>query len=147
MTTKKKDYKTFENAAQTPIEPPSHCQISSDDELEVWYDLVSSRGRDYWPAKDLMLLARVAQLECRIRKFDAKMMAEGIVIENCRGTSIENPLFRCLDTMRREQLSIIRALGLTSAKDTTEAKVAGKNEKEIGDGIKKNTVSLLAMPE
>jgi hypothetical protein len=63
---------------------------------------------------DLILLGKVVRIEVDYRRHLNQLEQEGVVIQNNRGTPVENPLGRVVDTLLRQQLAIIRSMSLTA---------------------------------
>ena len=95
-----------------------------------------------------MLLAEVVKLESDIRKHQKTLDEMGAIIENQRGTPIENPMFRVVDTLQRQQLSIIRSMSLNQTyrdpRDINEGGFVNKKVKQTIDEM--GLDNLIAMP-
>jgi len=101
------DVKSFAQAGDTVQLPAG---ITLDDEVEriVWSQMTATRSKDSWREFDLVLLSKIVKIEARLRKYQLQLDIEGAVIFNDRGTPIENPLFRIIDTLTRQQMAVIR---------------------------------------
>ena len=112
--------------AQNTVEIPATVQLTPE-EAAFWPIFASARTRADWRPMDLVLLGTVCQLEVSMRK-DRKLLAEtGSVIRNPNGNRIPNPLIQIIQTKQNQQLSILRALGMTSKPDSRV--VAGRAER------------------
>jgi hypothetical protein len=98
------------------VEIPAGIELNAD-ERALWPQFASARMRGDWREFDLLLLAKIVQLEVEIRATRAGIKAQGATIENRRGTPIDNPLYRVLDLLQRQQLALIRCLSLTKNGD------------------------------
>lgn len=137
----------FQNA-HTQIDLPEGVTLNGDDELIIWRQMTALRTKDAWRDFDLILLAKIVKLEAEIRKIQETIRVEGHLILNARGTPIENPLFRVVDTLQRQQLAIIRSMSLNQTEsDPRTLNAQGMKQqdalKTMGEfGID----SLIAMP-
>lgn len=88
--------------------------VTLDDEQEkiIWDQFTKTRAPDAWREFDLVLLSKIVKIEAKIRKHQKELDAMGAIIENQRGTPIENPLFRVIDTLTRQQMAVIRSMSL-----------------------------------
>lgn len=94
------------------INVPLGVTLDSDEEKIIWGQFTRTRAADAWRDFDLVLLSKVVKLESRIRKHQKELDQTGAIIENQRGTPIENPLFRVIDTLTRQQMTVIRSMSL-----------------------------------
>ena len=137
----------FSKAAAV-VSPPPGVELRSDEERVIWDQFTRARAKDDWRDMDLILLGKVVRLEAEIRKLQVMLDAEGYRVENSRGTVVENALVRVLDTLLRQQLSVIRSMSLnTMASDprtvASQAKSESRARKVLEDG---GIESLLAEP-
>lgn len=139
--------KVFQTA-ENDIQLPEGVELRSDEELVIWKQFTRARVKDAWRDFDLVLLAKSVRIEADIRKYQEMLDQAGAIIENQRGTPIENPLFRVIDTLQRQQLAIIRSMSLNqTGKDPRTLNDNAKAEKEALETIKRvGAQSLLAMP-
>lgn len=139
--------KVFQTA-ENDIQLPEGVELRSDEELVIWKQFTRARAKDAWRDFDLVLLAKSVRIESDIRKYQEMLDQSGAIIENQRGTPIENPLFRVIDTLQRQQLAIIRSMSLNqTGKDPRTLNDNAKAEKEALDTIKRvGAQSLLATP-
>jgi hypothetical protein len=63
-----------------------------------------------------VLVAKIVKIEARIRLHQKELDSMGAIIKNDRGTPIENPLFRIIDTLTRQQMAVIRSISLNQTK-------------------------------
>lgn len=139
--------KVFQTA-ENDIQLPEGVELRSDEELVIWKQFTRARAKEAWRDFDLVLLAKSVRIESDIRKYQEMLDQSGAIIENQRGTPIENPLFRVIDTLQRQQLAIIRSMSLNqTGKDPRTLNDNAKAEKEALDTIKRvGAQSLLATP-
>lgn len=135
-------------SAEKEIQLPEGVEFRSDEEIVIWKQFTRARAKDAWRDFDLVLLSKSVKIEADIRKYQEMLDQAGAIIENQRGTPIENPLFRVIDTLQRQQLAIIRSMSLNqTGKDPRTLNDNAKAEKEALDTIKRvGAQSLLAMP-
>lgn len=139
----------YRSAGEQLIPPPEAGGLT-DDELRV-FDLVGkSRATLDWSQNDLLLLAQYSQLTVHLQEAHATLRSEGDVTFNQRGTPVANPMFAVCDSLLRQQLSLVRILGiaggLSGADKETYANRAGK-QSEAEKNKKSNKISLLAQPD
>lgn len=122
--------------------------MRSDEERVIWGQFTRARAKDDWRDMDLILLGKVVRLEAEIRKLQAELDVEGYRVENGRGTVVENALVRVLDTLLRQQLSVIRSMSLnTTPSDPRTVASQAKSESRARKVIEQDGVeSLLASP-
>lgn len=136
-------------AAEKDILPPEGVMLDSEAEKTVWKQFVSLRAASDWRPFDLTMLAKVVRLEVRIRDAQAMLDKTGLVIQNKRGTPVANPLTTAIDTLQRQQMTVIRGMGLFSTgSDQRTIAEAGKSEaaqKEIKEAD--DVISLFGSPK
>ena len=127
---------------ESPL-PPKGYKLK-DDEIEVWGEMISVR--EEWRNFDLILLVKIVRLEVKIRDWWSTLDKTGPMIRNPRGTLVENPILRSIDTLQRQQLSIITKMQLMTVADprTLNKEVQANNLNEIQQG---NVLRLLARPD
>lgn len=123
--------------------PPSGYKLS-DEETEVWGEMVSVR--EEWRNFDLILLVKIVRLEVKIKQWWTTLDKTGPMIRNPRGTLIENPILRSIDTLQRQQLSIITKMQLMTVADprTLNKEAQHQDLNTIKEG---NVLRLLARPD
>lgn len=94
------------------VNAPLGVTLDDNEEKIIWEQFTKTRAPDAWRDFDLVLLSKVVKLESRIRKHQKELDNTGAIIENQRGTPIENPLFRVIDTLTRQQMTVIRSMSL-----------------------------------
>lgn len=109
------DLNAFVQASQT-VALPKGITLDNEQEEIIWEQFTATRSPDSWRDFDLVLLAKTVKIEARIRKHQKELDAMGSIIENQRGTPIENPLFRIIDTLTRQQMAVIRSMSLNQTK-------------------------------
>ena len=101
-------------------------------QLAVFDGIVASRERETWSDHDLRQAAKLAKLEVQFETEWDRLLEEGVVITNERGTEIENPRNRVCMTMQNTIKSLGSALGLTaSQRGIAAGKQQKRNEQEI----------------
>ena len=105
-------------AQQKQISAPEGCDLDKPEEKILWRQFTSARAADHWRDFDLLMLWKMVKLEVQIRKHNLMLEKTGPLLENKRGTLVENPLLRVVDTLQRQQLAIIRSLSLGVSSDT-----------------------------
>lgn len=123
------DLNTFAQAGQV-VAPPRGITLDTEDEKIIWEQFTQTRSPDSWRDFDLVLLAKTVKIEARIRKHQKELDAMGSMIENQRGTPIENPLFRIIDTLTRQQMAVIRSMSLNQTK--SDPRVLNATGKKVG---------------
>ena len=99
---------------------PQGVELRSEDEMVIWGQSTRARAREDWRDMDLLLLAKVVRMEADIRQHQAAVEAQGVIIENQRGTPIPNPLLAIIDTVERRQLAVIRSISLNQQASSIE---------------------------
>ena len=99
---------------------PQGVELRSEDEMVIWDQFTRARAREDWRDMDLLLLAKVVRMEADIRQHQAAVEAQGVIIENQRGTPIPNPLLAIIDTVERRQLAVIRSMSLNQQASAIE---------------------------
>lgn len=121
MTRKKRsdsisdDVKSFSMASST-VPLPKGITLDDEQEKIIWEQFTATRSPESWRDFDLVLLAKTVKIEARIRKHQKELDSMGAIIENQRGTPIENPLFRIIDTLTRQQMAVIRSMSLNQTR-------------------------------
>jgi hypothetical protein len=129
------DLNAFAQINQT-VAVPRGITLDTDDERIIWEQFTSTRSPDSWRDFDLVLLAKTVKIEARIRKHQKELDAMGSIIENQRGTPIENPLFRIIDTLTRQQMAVIRSMSLNQTKsDPRVLNATGKKISAAKDAV------------
>lgn len=109
------DLNAFSQALET-VALPRGITLDNEQEQIIWEQFTATRSPESWRDFDLVLLAKIVKIEARIRKHQKELDAMGSIIENQRGTPIENPLFRIIDTLTRQQMAVIRSMSLNQTK-------------------------------
>ena len=90
----------------------------------LWPIYSRARARDNWREFDLILLAKICNLEADIRQHQMMLDKTGAIISSRKGTPIENPLLRVIDMLTRQQMSIIRSLSMSTPSGDPRANMA-----------------------
>jgi hypothetical protein len=125
---------------------PDGISFTTDEELMIWKQFSSVRSKDAWRDFDLVLLSKVVKMEVDLRKHQKTLDATGPIIQNKRGTFVENPLLRVIDTLQRQQLAIIRSMSLNSVgQDPRTLNNTGRfGQGDVIDADTSDLMSLLA---
>lgn len=135
-------------SASTDVELPEGITLRNDEERVIWGQFSRARAVDSWRAFDLVLIAKLVRIEYDIRMFQRQLEEQGPIVTSPRGTPIENPIYRIIDMLLRQQLAIIRSMSLgqtlkdprTLNKQAVDDAQAVKTIKDMG------AASLLASP-
>lgn len=135
--------------AQVVMPVPDGVKFNTDEEMVLWRQFTAARAPDMWREFDLLLIAKMVFLEAKIRKHNDMIDRTGPLIENKRGTMIENPLLRVVDTLERRQLAIVRTMSLgvssNTAADMNRSGRMASDAEDIAKLKKGDVVSLLAI--
>jgi len=123
--------------------PPGGISLSLDEQV-VWEQMVKVRAE--WREMDLILLAKVVKLEVKIRAWWEMAEVDGPIVTNKRGTQIENPLLRSINTLQHQQLSIITKMSIMQVADARAVNSTAKRINAAEKIKKQSAVSLLASP-
>jgi hypothetical protein len=134
--------------AGVSIPVPNGIELDSEDEKILWGQFTKTRAAADWRDFDLVLLAKIVKLEANMRRHQAMIDKSGPLITNKRGTLVENPLLRVVDTLQRQQLALIRSMSLNQTEsDPRTLNAAGKRQQETAQMIQDVGLdSLIAMP-
>ena len=114
----------------------------------IWHQFTRARARSDWRDMDLILLAKIVEMEADIRAAQIELDAMGMMVENKRGTPIPNPLLSVFDTLERRQLAVIRSMSLNqTASDPPKINGSAKVEGEAKAALRDVGVEgLIAQP-
>ena len=137
----------FKNAGKS-VPLPDGIELRNDEERIIWDQFSRARAKDSWRDFDLVLLAKIVKIEYDIRQFQKRLEDEGPIVENKRGTPIENPIFRIIDALLRQQLAVIRSMSLNQTfKDPRTLNRQAKSEEDTTKLLQESGIeSLLATP-
>jgi hypothetical protein len=134
--------------ASEVVAVPRGFEFGSEEEATLWATYTAARSRVDWLPHDLIMVAKLVQTEMDIREARRALKIEGMVIENGRGTMVENAWLRVYDTLARQQLAIIRSLSMNST--SSEKAIIQRSAKEDQKAVKtleeQGVESLLAQP-
>jgi hypothetical protein len=138
--------KSFRTLTKIPL--PEGIELDSDEERVLWDQFTKTRAASDWRDFDLVLLAKIVKLEANMRRHQETIKKSGPLISNKRGTLVENPLLRVVDTLQRQQLALIRSMSLNQTEsDPRTLNAAGKRQQETVNMIQDAGLdSLIAMP-
>lgn len=135
--------------AKVVIEPPEGIVLDGNAEKTVWDQFVATRATSDWRPFDLVMLAKVVKLEVQLRDAQAMLKKTGLVISNKRGTPVANPLVVVTDTLTRQQMTIIRGMGiLATGIDSRTIAKQGQDQAGAKKLIEEDeTLQLFATPK
>lgn len=139
---------TFFADAGAEILPPAGVELETDAERTIWRQFAKARARRDWRDLDLILLAKAVKLEAEIRDYRAELKKSGPLVMNQRGTLVENPILRVIDTAQRQQLAVIRSISLTQLPaDARTLNDSARGEEDARRTLEEQGAeSLLAQP-
>jgi hypothetical protein len=134
--------------AMDKVAVPEGVQLRSDEEHTIWEQFTRARSKEDWRDLDLILLAKVVRMEADIREQQRVLDADGMTVENKRGTMVVNPLVAVIDTLERRQLAVIRSMSLNQQhSDPRTINAAAKTGTKARNVVKEVGVEgLIAMP-
>ena len=132
--------------ASVPI--PEGVSLKSEEEVIIWEQLTRARSREDWRDVDLLVVAKIVKTEADMRKHQETLDKSGVLIKNNKNALVANPLIAVIDTLQRQQLSLIRSISLNQqASDPRTLNGRASDNNANRDFIKKQGVEgLLAMP-
>ena len=127
---------------------PEGVSLSTKAEVILWEQLTRVRSVEDWRDVDLLIVAKIVKTEVDIRKHQKVLDKEGALVVNNRNVSVAHPLVAIIDTLQRQQLSLIRSISLNQqASDPRTLNGRASDNNANRDFIKKQGVEgLLAMP-
>lgn len=128
------------------IAPPEIAGALSDHELELYNAITRTKANMDWTEFHLTVAVQLARVMANIHEAEQDLKREGSVIFNQRGTPVANPLFSVYDTLTRQQMALMRTLGLTSVVGTEQKGQVAERAAKANNG-KKSNLTLLASPE
>ena len=102
----------FVGAINYHIPLPAGVELRSEAELKIWHQFTRARARPDGRDMDLILLGKIVKIEVDIHAGQIELNAIRMMIENKRGTPIQDPFLSVIDTLERRQLAIIRSMSL-----------------------------------
>ena len=99
-------------AVNDSVQIPAGVVLRSEEEKLIWDQFTRIRNVNDWRDFDLLLIAKAVRLEADIRKHQLTLDATGVILTTERGTPVANPLVTIIDSLQRQQLSIITKLSL-----------------------------------
>lgn len=106
-------------ANDVPI-PPFVCLKA--EAAKLWPVYTRARMADDWRDFDLLLLAKLCNLEVDIRRNQAVLDHSKTLIPGPKGMPMEHPLIRVIDLLTRQQLSIMRVLSMSIPTNAPQTK-------------------------
>ena len=126
--------------------PPRGIEFPSETHALIYQQFAAAREISSWREFDLIILNKMAGLEVLIREGWDAIAKSSMVIENKRGTPIENPMLRVIDTLTRQQLAMVRSisLGVTASKPS-DLNAGGKTVGDMKSEDDLKTAELLTL--
>jgi hypothetical protein len=100
--------------------PPAFVRLSAE-AMEFWPGIIHARAREEWRAVDLVVAAQLASCQALIEQESQQLEAEGMIVKNDRGTQIENPRNKVVQTLATREMALMRTL-LMGGKDGGDAR-------------------------
>jgi hypothetical protein len=133
--------------AAAPVVPiPDNVDIKLE-AAELWPTFAGARAPADWAPHDLILLAKICNLEADIRKQQAVLDQTGYVVETKKGVPVSNPLNFIISELQRRQLSIMRMLSIGSPLTDNRGRANdARRKRDIGNVFDEDEGGLLADP-
>jgi len=130
--------KTFQDVLSGDVMPPDHLinEMRSQD-WDYWYAITRARAKSTWNTIDLTRAVSLAKTQADITMLQKELDTEGYTTENARGTIVDNPKARILETLTRREITMARSLHVHA-----EATV-GRAEKAPAALEKQNTAAAI----
>ena len=97
-------------------------------EREVYDDVLKSREASSWSKYDLREACNLAKAQILLEDTRSQLAAEGVVLENQRGTPVANPRFTAMNQIVTQLHSYARLLGLSaSQRGLTDGEAKARN--------------------
>lgn len=97
------------NATKPPLEPPAHVDFRECDR-PFWAGIISARARDEWTDADLVLAVQLARCQADIEKAQETERAEGMTMQNQRGTLVMHPIVSAHEMLVRREVRLMTTL-------------------------------------
>jgi hypothetical protein len=128
------------------IDVPDGVSLQSEQAQLIWAQFTQSRLVEDWTLADLVQLGKVVQMESDMRDLWAEYHDHEIM-EDGELNPIRDKLMKHIDPIQKQQLSIIRSMGLnTPSTDPRTMAKAVENVRNHQATAEKNKDSLLAQP-
>jgi hypothetical protein len=101
--------KAMLNASLPELEVPAHCTLS-EAAVKFWGGITRARAREEWREVDLVVAAQLAECQAMIESESALLRVEGTLATNDRGTVVENPRNRVIQTLAAREMALMRTL-------------------------------------
>lgn len=131
--------------AQATIVPPEHSPLRECDQ-PFWADITCARAKDTWSKLDLVMAVNLARTLADLEKAQLQLDADGFIIENARGTMVENPMFRVLETLKRAAATLSKHLQVHShatngpSRNLKPGSVAQREAGAVMDGVEDDLI-------
>jgi hypothetical protein len=133
------------NVALGDLMPPAHVQISAD-AMDDYRAIVRARARNEWSEYDLIVAAQMAGCIAKQREYEARIILDGEVIENAKGTMVANPMVGMLERLAGRQLAYTRILQMGGRVPGTEgdkrkkqnARANERTARELADQVQED---------
>ena len=115
---------------------PDGVILRDESEMVIWEQFTRTRTRDGWRDFDLLVVAKAVRLESDIRRYQEQLDGIGAVITNDRGTPVVNPVLTVIDSLQRQQLSLIRSISMNQqAQDPRTLNAGGKEQGRLRKAV------------
>lgn len=101
--------KAMVNAALPDLAVPAHVTLS-EAALPFWGGITRARAREEWREVDLVVAAQLAECQALIEQESALLRVEGTLMDNGRGTPVENPRNRVIQNLAQREMALMRTL-------------------------------------
>ena len=130
------------------VDVPDGVYFSTKAEETLWGQLTRVRSVEDWRDVDLLIVAKIVKTEVDIRKHQKVLDKEGALVVNNKNVSVAHPLVAIIDTLQRQQLSLIRSISLNQqASDPRTLNGRASSNNANREFIKNQGIDgLLAMP-
>lgn len=101
--------KAMVSAAMPELQIPAHVTLS-ESALKFWGGITRARAREEWREVDLVVAAQLAECQAMIEAESTLLRDEGCIQKNDRGTPVENPRNRVIQTLATREMALMRTL-------------------------------------
>lgn len=134
--------------AMTKIEPPEYCFVP-DGARPFWDSITRARAANRWNESDLEMAAELARTKFNIERIQHKLIAEGDIVYNEKGTPIVNPKHSLLETMIRRMVALSRALQVhaEATQGKSREQVKSNKAQQSAQNVSNSMDDLIARPK
>lgn len=129
-----------------PVVIPEFVKLKPE-AVPLWPILIASRAGG-WTEFDLVLLARVGNLEIEIRRYETMLDQAGALMRTNKGEVKMNPAVEVLDRLQKLQLAIVRQLHMTQTGKDPRAALRDALKNQTFEAVfESDEDNLLAKPQ